>query len=944
MAVKIGSETFWSEWFAWVPVLLFVLAVITFYWWDIGISFESQALLITFSVLFSSSVSFFIMYLAARSYLTTGSRAVLLLGCGALLFAIINVMGGILMDSPNLATTIYNTGAFLAGLCYVGSAFLAYTQKPQLKELTGTSSHLGHAYIGVLIVMGLLILGTIAGVTPAFFVPGQGSTLLRQVLLNATVIEFVIASVCLYLLYRSSRTPFLAWYSLGLLLIGLGIWTLSLSNSIWTPLTWVARGGQYLGGLYLLIAIWNISENGGDWRIPLERALRESEEKYKQIVETAGEGIWVLDNNAITVSVNTRMADMLGYSVEELIGKNAYDLVYKEDVEKGKQIAEKAIKDIREKVEFRYRKKDGSPLWAIVSSEQLFDSNGKHTGSFAMFTDITERKRAEEVLRESEARFRSVLDNSIDVIYCMNLQTGRFEYISPSAEAVVGYSPEELQAQNGEKALAMIHPDDLHAMQAALTRVDDTGECEVEYRQLTKKGDYRWISNHMSHTMDSNGRALYRNGNIRDITERKQAEAALRESEMRLSQTQKKLIEKMNIDLDRRTTELRTLLDLLPISACMTEDRESKTMYANPIFEDLLGIRRDSNMSMSAPDDEKPSFRSFLNGVELSPDELPIQQAIATGVIVHDADFDIVRSDGRIVNFHGHAAPLYDEEGNVRGAIGAFEDVTQNKHMTEELVKARDELELRVSERTEELTKANESLVEAKQQAELYIDLMAHDISNMHHIAMGQLEMAQETMDEKGMLKAEDGEFIETSYETLKRSAHLIENVRKLQKIKSGDYREERINLNGLLSDIVREYDSMVPANSIKYVDNGPIYINSNRLLHDVFTNLVGNAIKHSNGNGINISIKLEKVSENGKNNYKVSVEDNGTGIPDDMKDRIFNRLQRGETKARGLGLGLYIVKSLVDSCHGKVWVEDRIKGDHTKGSRFVVILPAVDH
>jgi len=109
-----------------------------------------------------------------------------------------------------------------------------------------------------------------------------------------------------------------------------------------------------------------------------------------------------------------------------------------------------------------------------------------------------------------------------------------------------------------------------------------------------------------------------------------------------------------------------------------------------------------------------------------------------------------------------------------------------------------------------------------------------------------------------------------------------------------------------------------------------------------VFANLVGNAIKHSNGNGMNISVNVDKVREGGQTYYSVSVEDSGPGITDDMKEKVFNRLQRGETKARGVGLGLYLVKSLVESYHGRVWVEDRVSDGHTKGSRFVVMLPAI--
>ncbi len=1069
-----GSESQRSIRLIWAPVLLYVLAIIVFYWLNIGTTYQSQPLLLALNVLFLISVSFLIVYLATISYLKTGAGSLLFMGCGALFFAFANLFGGILVNTPNIALTIGNTGYFLTGLCFLGSALFAYAQKPRAMRSPGALGNMVLSYLIVLFVVGLLALSAWEGITPAFYVQGHGSTLLRQAVLDIVAVEFVLASVCFGILYRQSRTAFMIWYSMGMLLIGLCMVTLAISGAIWTPLAWVARLGIYVGGLYLFIAMWNISESGGDWRIPLERALYEVEEKYRNIVETANEGIVVVDTDIRLTFVNKKFADMMGYKVDEMIGMSGYKLF--EDVEAGRARQEQRRKGIKGTPEVKFICKDGSSIWIFANVTPMFDKGGRFAGTLSMVTDITDRKHAEE---------------------------------------------------------------------------------------------------------------------------------ALRESELRLSQTQKKLIEKINIDLDRRTTELRTLLDLLPISACMTEDRDSKTMYSNPIFEDLLGIRRDSNMSMSAPDDEKPSFRPFLNGVELSPDELPIQQAIATGAIVHDADFDIVRSDGRIVNFHGHAAPLYDEDGNVRGAIGAFEDITQNKHMTDELVKARDELELRVRERTEELTKANVSLSrrvnelqvlfdvlpisvsisedpecktmhankafenlvrvpagsnisqsapvdekpsfkaflngreipteelpmqkaaatgkpvmgssfdavcadgriinfyghavplfdeegkvrgavgvfddvterkrmeetlrqsnetleaffatspgiltieddefrylktdaltptyfgldrqtiigksvrelapefaedyeammrrvidtgepvlnvevkspvlarpgeitywqasyfrvpinngkygigimgveitdikkaekaldEARLQAELYLDLMGHDISNMHQIIMGQLELANEIIDAEGGLDAKGKGLIETSLNTLNRSARLIENVRNLQKLRHGEFKDESIDINNLLSSIMKEYEFMLPLSSIKFVGNGPCRVIANKLLHDVFTNLVGNAIKHSNGDNIDININLESASENGKNYYKVSVADNGPGIPDDMKDKIFNRLQRGETKARGLGLGLYLVKSLMDSYHGRVWVEDRVEGDYTNGSRFVVLLPAM--
>jgi signal transduction histidine kinase len=291
------------------------------------------------------------------------------------------------------------------------------------------------------------------------------------------------------------------------------------------------------------------------------------------------------------------------------------------------------------------------------------------------------------------------------------------------------------------------------------------------------------------------------------------------------------------------------------------------------------------------------------------------------------------------------------DEDNITGAVIVFRDISERKQAEKALQEKQEELEVQAEElevqneeiRTNntELASLSSSLRDARDQAELYLDLMGHDISNMHQIIGGQLELAQEIMNEEDCLKAQYKELIDTSLETLERSARLIDNVRKLQRVKHREFKEESIDLNELLSNIVKEYEFMLPANSIKFTGDGRSRVMANTLLHDVFTNLVSNAIKHSKDNNVNINIILENAKTNGKNYYKVSVEDNGPGIPDDMKGKIFNRLQRGQTQARGTGLGLYLVKSLIDSYHGKVWIEDRIKDDHSKGSRFVVLLPA---
>jgi len=734
-------------WLALAPAALLILATIVFYLLNIGVTYESQALLTTLNTLFCSSVSLLIVFLAARSYMATGSRAILMLGCGALAFAITYLLAGILLFDLNAAVAVHNSGVFFAGACFALSTCLAFTRKPGEIMPVKAPLYLILAYAGTIVILGLFTAATLASLIPAFYDPVQGFTQLRQAVLDLTVVEFILASVFLVILYNRSRTSFLLWYSLGLLLIGLGIGTLIIEGSPATPLSWVGRGGQYLGGLYLFIAIWSLTKIGGDLRIPLEKALQETEEKYRTIVDTAGEGIWVLDNNAITVSVNQRMADMLGYAPDELVGRNANDFVYREGSETGKQISVNAIKNIKETFELKYCKKDGSPLWAIVSSKQLFDNTGNHIGAFAMFTDITDRKRAEERL----AYQANLLANISDVIYSTDDQL-RITSWNQAAEKVYGWKKEEVLGKN-----------------------------------------------------------------VLEVT--------------------------------------------------------------GSTFD--------------------PELRARLN--------LELQK---TGLVT--SEIDHTSRSGEHIIFESNTMILRDVEGTVVGFVAVNRDITERKQ-------------------------AEKKLWEAKQQAELYLDLMGHDINNMHQIALGYLEIARGNQ--------ADGcgnEFLVTPIDVLQRSAQLIQNVRKLQKLHEGVFQTQEVNVAKVLSDVQLEYDATTQkAVTLNLNGYDCCYVKANELLHDVFANLISNAIKHT-GDDADIVIDMDVIKHDGRRCCRVMIEDNGQGISDDLKGKVFNRMLRGTTDAKGIGLGLYLVKSLVESYHGTVRVEDRILSDHKKGARFVVLLPAI--
>jgi signal transduction histidine kinase len=262
------------------------------------------------------------------------------------------------------------------------------------------------------------------------------------------------------------------------------------------------------------------------------------------------------------------------------------------------------------------------------------------------------------------------------------------------------------------------------------------------------------------------------------------------------------------------------------------------------------------------------------------------------------------------------AAPIYDRNDSYVGALSMLTDIT------------------RLKEVEDSLRRANES-------ATIYLDLMAHDLNNMNQITMGYLEMADEKLQSEKNITVEDRSLIEKPLEEIKRASELIKNVRIIQQSKGEGAILKPVDLGAIIKDIIDTY-SEIPEQkvTINYKGSRGCFVMANGFLRDVISNLVGNAIKHSGGS-VAIDIDVGSVMKNDKRYYKVSIADNGPGIPDNIKEQLFHRLVRGRTMAKGSGLGLYLVKNLVENYHGQVWVEDSVPGDHTKGAKFVVMLPA---
>jgi len=427
------------------------------------------------------------------------------------------------------------------------------------------------------------------------------------------------------------------------------------------------------------------------------------------------------------------------------------------------------------------------------------------------------------------------------------------------------------------------------------------------------------------------------------------------------------------LELNRYRSHLEELVK--DRTAELTKTKRQNELILHSVGEGICGVDMDGNITFVNPFAAQmigwdPSdligrnahatfHHTGLNGCKYPAEKCPVQSALMDGETKYATNEEFWRKDGTHFPVEFTTAPLMEND-KITGAVIVFRDITERQRAEKELQQKQEELEVQAEElqvQTEELSANNEelekqvrerkraetALQEAKSQAELYLDLMGHDISNMHQIAMGQLELVQIIISEEGKLDSKNIELIDSSIMTLERSARLIDNVRKLQKIKAGEYNTETMDICNILAEVIEEH-SNIPEKDItfNYAPVSCCYVNANHLLKDVFTNIVGNAIKHSNGT-IMINVDVREVKENGIAFYRVAIEDNGPGIPDESKQVVFHRLKRGETKTKGAGLGLYIVKTLLEGFNGHIRLEDRIPGDHTKGSRFIVYLPVAE-
>ncbi|HEY2587949.1 MAG TPA: PAS domain S-box protein [Tepidisphaeraceae bacterium] len=395
-------------------------------------------------------------------------------------------------------------------------------------------------------------------------------------------------------------------------------------------------------------------------RLNAEQRLRDSERRFRTIVETAQEGIWTIDANQLTTYANRRMEQMLGYDPGEMAGRTLFDFMDADQVPRMKANIERRRQGIRETFEFRYRRKDGAHVWLLVSTCPMFDEQGAFAGGLAMFADISALKEAQAAAREAERRLEFALSAANMLAWEWEPATGR--RFSRGRTELIG------TPQSPEEFFQRLHPEDAPRIRELVAQLlARPGPFDTEYRVPAPDGQVRWVRDRGIVETNPDGTPLRMSGISFDVTDRHQAEETLRESEERFRlvvQNSPDLMFYQDLDL-RFTWFSRTIA---PFTT-----------------EGVLGLTdADFVPSDQAAGHIEAKRRVIRTG---------IGERIDTAITI----------SGRMYCFDTAIEPRRDAEGRIVGLACYTRDVTEQRTAQLELQRLNATLEQRVAERTTEL-------------------------------------------------------------------------------------------------------------------------------------------------------------------------------------------------------------------------------------------------
>ncbi|WP_119072872.1 PAS domain S-box protein [Aggregatilinea lenta] len=616
-----------------------------------------------------------------------------------------------------------------------------------------------------------------------------------------------------------------------------------------------------------------------------EHSLHTYAAEIHDLYNNAPCGYHSLNEDGVFVQINDTELQWLGYSRDEVLNKLSFRDIVTPESRKEFEASFPLFKKrgwITDQ-EFDLVRKDGSTLHVLISATAITDDNGRYVMSRTTLFDITELKRAQEAIRENELRYRLLADNVTDVVLRADL-AGNYVYISPSCTAVMGYTPDELL---GRKTLDFVHPDDLgiaaKAVQRALTAGDP--EFRINVRFHHRAGHYVWLETvgqmiYAQHSGEPEGYVA----SAREVTARKQAEDALRESEGRFRSV-----------IDAATDYILLL------------NRGGKVRMANPTALRDLGYEEDQ-----------------VVGQLVTAFFLPDSQAAFGAEFPHLLETGTLRSEKRLLRKDGSAADMdcswsvaYDEARQPQSVVVVMRDIAERKRAEEALRQA--------------LEKERE-LGDLKSR---FVSMASHEFRTPLATILALTEML---ITYRHQLADEHiAHRLDNIKEQVGHLTDIMEDVLQLARMQARrvEFNPAPVDLDALCRSIIDEYQSQPPVqHHVSYTCNPALrhVVLDRKLMRQIIGNLISNAIKYSPEKHA-VVVTLDYVDEA----LVLSVRDEGIGIPAADLKHLFEPFHRGSNVGTiaGTGLGLNIVKESVDLHSGDI----RVTSD-TGGTTFTVTIP----
>lgn len=627
-----------------------------------------------------------------------------------------------------------------------------------------------------------------------------------------------------------------------------------------------------------------------------EEALRASEERFRGTFENAAVGITHCDLHGRYLRVNQKYCEIAGYSREELLGRSINDLTHREDLaetrDKFTPLTRGEISSYSQ--EKRLVHKDGSSAWISVFCSAQKNALGEPVHAISIVQDISERKRLEEELRESEHRWRSITEALPQLVWTAT-PDGACDYFSTQWTQYTGIPTSELL---GWRWLKTLHPDDRESTRQFWTdSVAGRHDYDVEYRVRRFDGEYRWFKTRGVPIRDSDGRIFKWFGTCTDITTSKQLEDELRQANERL-------------DLAVRGSDIALWENDMPDGDFL----RGRRYYVNAWEQ--LGYQR-----AEIPPDEPP-----MSEARVHPDERPaVQEAIRKYLAGETDKFELENrlryKDGSYHWVLTRGIAVRDAAGKPIRFVGSSVDITDRKRL---------EVELRLAK------EAAESANRAKDE---FLANVSHEIRTPMNAIMGLTSLVLGTDLNEGQRQ---------SLATVKSAANnllgIINDLLDFSKIEAHKLELSlgEFGLRATLGDTLRALAVRAHQKGLELVSNvqsevPDALIGDAGRLRQVLLNLIGNAIKFTEKGEVVVQVRgiSDASSKNDEVHLLFTVRDTGIGIPKEKEAAIFRAFEQEDSsttrKYGGTGLGLTISAQLAGLMGGQIEVDS----EPGRGSTF---------